>query len=146
VNRIQSFSKELLRIAFLGLGVIGILVKLAVEDPYQMLLTALRSHHNSAIASVIAFASCAAFSLLHIFLTSRGFIYQLNILRYLKRLDNEKWTQPERRRIHDYLNQQREEQKCAIRNASRFLIIATWSLISGAALVAYCAATVLLST
>ena len=135
-TKFQSISKELLRIAFLGLGVIGVLIKLSMEKPGHNVLNFLQAHRVSGIFALGAFTICVASSLFHVFLTS---------LRHLRRLEGDAWDDHNKKLSRAFIDRQREEQKCAIKHASRLLLTATTSLSLGALLVAYCATSVLLS-
>src|ERR1039457_4288774 len=72
-EKFQGFSKELVRISLLGLGVYGFLIKLGTEEKgtAQKFLMALQQHKFLAGTGVAAFALCAGCALFHGYETAR---------------------------------------------------------------------------
>ena len=137
--RYQSFSKELVRISLLGLGVYGFLIKTAADEPgsEHMFLRALRNHPVVAAVGIIAFATCAACGLIHGFLATRCLGYQLVISRYLTRLEGSRWTEAAKVSFRDVIKERQIDQEAILRLGNSFLLAATIALIGGAGMVAF---------
>src|SRR5579864_1465304 len=88
-SRYQAFSKELVRISLLGLGVYGFLIKLASEQK----LAVTQSEKIVGLCGLFAFAISAGCALLHGVLSSRCLGHQLVISRYLGRLEGDRWDE-----------------------------------------------------
>src|SRR6267142_2179558 len=134
--RYQAFSKELVRISLLGLAVYGFLIKLGTEQ--SSILDALRKHSIIAALGVVAFASCAAFALIHGFLATKCLGYQLIISRYFARLEGDRWEEKSKESFRGIIRQKQREQKSILQVGNSSLLVATIALIGGATMVALC--------
>jgi hypothetical protein len=147
--KFQAFSKELVRIAFLGIGAYGVLIKMATEDSAskQRFMQSLQQYHHLlfAVAGVVAFAICAACALFHGLLASKCLAHQLNISRHLGRLESDRWADSDKELSRAYIKRQQTAQKSGLRIGSVLFFTATLSLAVGAASVAFCSVLVLLN-
>jgi len=143
--RFQAFSKEMVRISLLGLGVYGFLIKMAVDEPGQEhhFLHALREHQVIAAFGVAALAICAACALANGFLSAKCLGYQLTISRYFGRLEGERWDTEHKKSFKKIIEEQQKSQKSILRLGNYLLLAATIALIVGAAIVAVCSGLVL---
>jgi uncharacterized membrane protein len=144
-DKFQAFSKELVRISLLGLGVYGFLIKLATDKPGSEFLHMLRNYRVLALCGVVAFAICAACSLLNGFMSSLCLSHQLVISRYFGRLEGNRWDEHHKGQFREEIKRQQKEQRAVLIRGNRFLVVATFALIIGAALVAACSVLVLLN-
>jgi hypothetical protein len=146
-TRFQGFSKELVRISLLGLGVYGFLIKLAADEPgpERRLMHALQGHPVLAAGGVAAFALCSACALIHGFMSNQCLGHQLVISRYFGRLKGDRWDERMKDAFREEIRRQQKEQRVVLIRGNRFLVAATFSLIVGASFVAMCSALVLLN-
>jgi|ERR1017187_97678 hypothetical protein len=144
-EKFQGFSKELVRISLLGLGVYGFLIKLGTEEKgtAQKFLMALQQHKFLAGTGVAAFALCAGCALFHGYETARCLAYQLIIARYLNRLEGDRWSPQDKDRFRDVIKEKQRCQKGVVKVGTVLLFTATTSLVVGAVLVAVCSVLVL---
>jgi hypothetical protein len=145
-GKYQAFSKELGRIALLGLGIYGFLIKIGTEGNVDAgrFLRALQQNRTLAGAGVIAFAVCAGCSLFHGFLASKCLGYQLVIIRYFNRLEGDRWDVGAHEMFRTIIQQRQSEQRFIMTCGNLLLLIATVALIAGAVLIALCSVLVIL--
>jgi hypothetical protein len=141
--RYQAFSKELVRISLLGLGVYGILIKMTTDEHGSRFLDALREHRTVAGAGVAAFAVCAGCALFHGFLATKCLGHQLVIARYFGRLEGARWSERYHELFRDIIRRQQQRQKLVLRAGNLLLWISTIALTSGAVCAASCFALVI---
>jgi hypothetical protein len=92
---------------------------------------------------ILSFAVCAACSLFHGFLVSKCLGYQLVIARYLNRLEGNRWDDSNKKLFRETIKKRQAEQRLVLRAGSVMLVIGTFALIFGAALVAICSVLVI---
>jgi hypothetical protein len=139
----EEFSKELVRISLLGLGVYGILIKMTTDEHGSRFLDALREHRTVPGAGVAAFAVCAGCALFHGFLATKCLGHQLVIARYFGRLEGARWSERYHELFRDIIRRQQQRQKLVLRAGNLLLWISTIALISGAVCAASCFALVI---
>jgi hypothetical protein len=141
----QAFSKELSRIALLGLGVYGFLIKMATDQPgvAREYFVAIQEHRYLAVLGVAAFAASAACALMHGFLATKCLGHQLIISRYFGRLEGSRWPEPDKTLFRQVIHYQQKAQHKVLRWGTSLLFIATISLIIGAVLVGICSSLIL---
>jgi hypothetical protein len=137
-NKFQSFSKELVRISLLGLGVYGFLIKLGGELGPQRLIQVTETQKVVALFGAVAFAICAGCALMHGFMSSQCLGHQLVISRYFGRLEGNRWDEHHKELFREEIRRQQAEQKNVLIRGNRLLLLATISLIVGTLLVALC--------
>jgi hypothetical protein len=144
-EKFQAFSKELVRISLLGLGVYGFLIKMATDEPgdKHLFLEALRNHDLLALIGVVAFAASAACGLLHGFLSTKCLGHQLVISRYFGRLEGDRWDNNSKQAFRDIIKEQQVSQRAVLKLGTAFLLASTIALIVGAVMVGLCSALVL---
>lgn len=133
-GKFQSFSKELVRISGLGLGVYGFLIKSGFEQRFL----ATTAQKIMASGGVAAFAICAACALLHGFMSSQCLGHQLVISRYFGRLEGSRWDEHLKETFRQEIRRQQVQQRSVLILGNRLLLAATISLMCGAGLVAIC--------
>jgi len=141
--RYQAFSKELVRISLLGLGVYGVLIKMTTDEHGSRFLAALREHRVLAGAGVVAFAVCAGCALFHGFLATKCLGHQLVIARYFGRRQGERWSERYHRLFLSIIRQQQRRQRLVLRVGNFLLWISTIALVGGAVCAAACFALVI---
>jgi hypothetical protein len=136
-SKFQSFSKELVRISLLGLGVYGFLIKSVGKHyvtPFQKIV---------GLLGVVAFATSAACALWHGLLSSRCLHHQLVISRYFGRLEGDRWDECAKEAFRVEIRRQQMEQRAVLTSGNWYLLAATGSLIAGAGMVCLCSILVL---
>ncbi len=142
-ERFQGFSKELVRMSLLGLGIYGFLIKLAAEQGGDKYLEALRIHKILATLGVAAFAISAACALLNGYFATQCLAHQLIISRYFARLAGDRYDKEAKETFRIVIQKQQKTQRRVVEVGKGLLLAATISLISGAILVAFCSGLVL---
>ncbi|MFM9948404.1 MAG: hypothetical protein ACKV1O_10740 [Saprospiraceae bacterium] len=123
VDRYQSIANEMMRISLLGIAGYGFLIKeICMKDPkFYSLLHVLKS--TVGIGSVCLLV-CLAFSLAHRFFSTSCLYYQVQIMRGLKRLANNHWSEDEKAEELKFIGNVRRKQQ-EISNASHLILIVT---------------------
>jgi hypothetical protein len=138
-TRFQGFSKELVRISLLGLALYGSLVKLAIERGFA----AMPLQKIVGLCGLVAFAVCAGCALWHGLLSSRCLHHQLVISRYFGRLERGRWDECAKEAFREEIRRQQMEQRAVLITGNWYLVVATGTLIVGAAMVCLCSILVL---
>ena len=123
VDRYQSFANELMRVALLGIAAYGFLIKevcLSENSNYSV---------EKMFTSLAGFGLCSLtisliFALIHRFFSTSCLFYQILIIRSLKRLENQHWSDADKDLERDFLKYVREAQRNKSR-ASHSILIAT---------------------
>jgi hypothetical protein len=125
----QAFSKELGRIALLGLGVYGFLIKMATDQPSieREYLAVIREHRYLAVSGVAAFAVSPACALMHGFLATKCLGHQLVISRYFGRLEGCRWPERDKTLFRQVIQYQQKAQHKVLRWGTGLLLVATLS-------------------
>jgi hypothetical protein len=137
-SKFQAFSKELVRISLLGLGLYGFLMKLGGESGHQQLVPATEIQKVVALGGAVAFAVCAGCALMHGVMSSQCLGHQLVISRYFGRLEGDRWDESHKESFRQEIRRQQSEQRNVLIRGNRLLLLATIFLIVGALLVAFC--------
>ncbi|HEY5039128.1 MAG TPA: hypothetical protein VIJ93_08670 [bacterium] len=144
-EKFQAFSKELVRISLLGLGVYGFLIKMAADEKgdKHLFLQAMRDQKIPAMMGVVAFALCAASALFQGFLATKCLSHQLIISRYFGRLEGNRWDEKDKESFRNTIKENQVAQKCVLKWGGWLLFTATIALICGAVLMGLCSGLVL---
>jgi len=144
-DRFQGFSKELVRISLLGLGLYGFLIKMAADEQRDkpFLWEALRRHPTLAATGVVAFALCAACALFNGYLANKCLAHQLVISRYFGRLKGDRWDKDAKESFRKIIQERQNAQRLVLRIGTSLLFLATLALIAGAVLFGWCSGLVL---
>jgi hypothetical protein len=96
VSRYQSFETEIIRLSLLGIAGYGFLIsQIEMPDRRQMFQT-LKEQKGVLLFGLITLGLSLTIALAHRFLSTSCLFHQINILRGLKRLENEHWTEEEK--------------------------------------------------
>jgi hypothetical protein len=147
-GKYEAFTKELVRISFLGLGIYGFLVKAATAESGSsigVVGTVLKAHYVLALTGILCFFISAGCALFHSFLGTKCMSYQLVILRYFGRRDSGNWDEIHREKFKEIIREKQTQQKSLLRLQSWLLGLATFSLILGALMVVLCTGAAVLS-
>ena len=88
MDRYQSFSSELLRVALLGIAVCGFLLKeVYFAEKHDSFLAALKGYRHIFQFGMLSLALCAAFALAHRYVSSDSMAFQVGYLRLRKLRD-----------------------------------------------------------
>lgn len=123
-DRYQAFANELMRIGLLGIGAYGFLIRQMLEGS-DLCKTLLRENKFYMSTGAICLGFSLMLVLAHRFFSTACLYLQVLIVRSLKRISNDDWTEEEKVQEQKFLTQTRNEQR-------RRAIIAR-SLLKGAA-------------
>jgi hypothetical protein len=132
----QGLSKELSRLALLGIAGYGFLIKeVAFKGGVALpFLHGMVTHFVLMLTGLLALGVSAAASLRTAQVSTNCIRLQIDILRYVKRRTNPGWTDDERLENDRHLEKLRKSQQQIIASGRRYLKIAVTALIVGMAM------------
>jgi hypothetical protein len=130
-DKYQAFSSELLRLSLLGIAGYGFLLSnIALKDAAPSEFFRELSNHAWLLgAGVSCLGLAAGAALAHRFYSTACLLYQVSILRLLKRPENQGWSEEELRDNQERLAEERRSQERVL-NRARALLIASAVLLS----------------
>jgi hypothetical protein len=132
-ERYLDLSKELSRLALLGIAGYGFLIKeIAMKgESTRPFLGYMVQHPYLPLLGLLAFGLSAASSLLTSQISTNCMKLQIDIIRYVKRRTNPGWTDEERQHNDLYLADRRNLQRTSISHGRMCLRAAVLLLIAG---------------
>ena len=144
-DKFQALSSELLRLSLLGIAGYGFLLSnIAIQDASPSpFFKGLSSHAWMLGIGVSCLGLAAGAALTHRFYSTACLLYQVSILRLLKRPDNPGWNAEELSDNQELLNKEREKQMKALKRSRLLLTTSALLLSLGIIAVAYTFASIL---
>jgi hypothetical protein len=131
VSRYQTFETEIIRLSLLGIAGYGFLIsQIKMTDPTP-LFRSLKAEKVFLFIGLITLGSSLALSLMHRFLSTSCLFYQINILRGLKRLENDHWSPQEKDDERKQIARTRTVQRKTSKTCHYSLMIAAGLLAIG---------------
>ena len=120
-DRYQGFANELMRIALLGIGGYGFLIK-EIISKNKPLCSFIKDSYVYLCIGAISLGICLVFVLAHRFYSTFCLYYQLLIVRSLKRFENSHWSDVEKEKERLFLKDTRDTQRQEAYLSRRILI------------------------
>jgi|SRR6185312_9833089 len=135
----QDLSKELTRLALLGIAGYGFLIKEVAFQGERTLpfLHGMVNHSILMLGGLLALGVSAAASLRTSQVSTNCIRLQIDIVRYIKRRTNPGWSDEERVKNDRHLEKMRKTQRQIIASGRRCLRVAVTALIIGMAMTVF---------
>lgn len=124
-DRYQGFANEIMRIALLGIGGYGFLIKEMLTSSDSLCQTLIRTNKLYVSMGAVSLGLSLILVLSHRFYSTVCLYYQLLIVRSLKRLENSQWSEEEKQTEEKFLKHTRDSQRYRALLGRRLLIGST---------------------
>ena len=121
-DRYQGFANEIMRIALLGIGGYGFLIKELLTSSNGLCQTLIRGNKIYVSMGAVSLGLSFILVLSHRFYSAVCLYYQLLIVRSLKRLENSQWSEEEKQTEQRFLKHTRDSQRYRAILSRRLLI------------------------
>jgi hypothetical protein len=127
-DRYQGFANEIMRIALLGIGGYGFLIKEMLTSSDSLCQTLIRTNKLYVSMGAVSLGLSLILVLSHRFYSTVCLYYQLLIVRSLKRLENSQWSEEEKQTEEKFLKHTRDSQRYRALWVVAFLLDQPFSL------------------